>query len=239
VSVERFLNGRVIARQPEKGFRAGLDAVMLAAAVPDGANALELGAGSGAASLCLAARQPGMAITGLEIEPDLVRLANDNAAANEMQDRVRFVRADIFDPPAALRRDYDCVLTNPPFHGEGRVSPQPERARAKMDRGALSGWLAAGLKRTASGGTLTAIVKADRLAEALAALPPTGICVLPLWPKKDAAAKRVLIQVRKGSKAPCCLLPGRILHKDSGAYTGEADAILRGETALALGVPRL
>ncbi len=105
MSVERFLNGRVIARQPEAGFRAGLDAVMLAAAVPEGATALELGAGSGAASLCLAARQPGMAITGLEIDPDLVRLANDNAAANGMTERVRFVQADIFDPPPALRRE--------------------------------------------------------------------------------------------------------------------------------------
>jgi tRNA1(Val) A37 N6-methylase TrmN6 len=239
VSVERFLNGRVIARQPEDGFRAGTDAVMLAAAVPEGANALELGAGSGAASLCLATRLSDMTITGLEIDPGLVRLANDNAAANGMQNRVRFVQADIFDPPAAVRRDYDCVLTNPPFHGEGQVSPQPERARAKMDRGALGGWLAAGLKRTISGGTLTAILRADRLNEALAALPPTGVSVLPLWPKKDAAAKRVLIQVRKGSRAAFCLLPGLILHEDSGAYTGEANGILRGETALALGVPRL
>ncbi len=46
---DKFLNGRVIVRQPEQGFRAGLDAVMLAAAVPDGANALELGAGAGTA----------------------------------------------------------------------------------------------------------------------------------------------------------------------------------------------
>ncbi len=132
-----------------------------------------------------------------------------------------------------------CVLTNPPFHGEGQVPPRPERARAMMDQGALGDWLAAGLKRTISGGTLTAILRADRLNEALAALPPTGVSVLPLWPKKAAPAKRVLIQVRKGSGAPFCLLPGLILHDDSGAYTPEADAILRGETALALGVPRL
>jgi len=58
----------VIVRQPETGFRAGLDAVMLAAAVPDGATALELGAGAGTASLCLAARLPSIAITGIEID---------------------------------------------------------------------------------------------------------------------------------------------------------------------------
>ena len=55
---DTFLDGRVIVRQPETGFRAGLDAVMLAAAVPEGATALELGAGAGPASQCLAAGRP-------------------------------------------------------------------------------------------------------------------------------------------------------------------------------------
>ena len=46
--IRNFLDGRVIVRQPETGFRAGLDAVMLAAAVPRGrCKALELGAGAG------------------------------------------------------------------------------------------------------------------------------------------------------------------------------------------------
>jgi tRNA1Val (adenine37-N6)-methyltransferase len=95
------------------------------------------------------------------------------------------------------------------------------------------------LKRTISGGTFTAILRADRMNEALAALPLTGVNVLPLWPRAGESAKRVLVQVRKGSNAVFRLLPGLILHDDSGAYTLEADAILRGQAALALGVPRL
>lgn len=236
---DTFLNGRVTVRQPETGFRAGLDAVMLAAAVPKGATALELGAGAGTASLCLAARFPSMAITGIEIDPDLVQLASDNAAANDMQARVRFAVANIFALPLEFKREYDCVLINPPFHGEGRPSPDPGRARALMDEGALGDWLQAGLKRVISGGTLTAILRADRLNEALAALPLTGVSALPLWPKAGEPARRVLVQARKGSGAAFCLLPGLILHDASGAYTREADAILRGQAALALGVPRL
>jgi tRNA1Val (adenine37-N6)-methyltransferase len=239
VSEERFLNGRVIARQPERGFRAGLDAVMLAAAVPDGATALELGAGAGTASLCLAVRLPAIAITGIELDPDLVSLANDNAAANRMQDRVRFAAANAFALPLEFKREYDCVLINPPFHGEGQTSPDAGRARAMMDDGALGDWLEAGLKRTISGGALTVILRADRLNEALAALPGTGVTALPLWPKAGEPARRVLVQARKGSKAAFCLWPGLTLHDLSGAYTPEANAILRGEAALALGVPRL
>ena len=239
MSDERFLGGRIIVHQPEQGFRAGLDAVMLAAAVADGATALELGSGAGTASLCLAAQRPVMRITGIEIDPELVRLANDNAAANGMRDRVRFAAANAFALPLEFKREYDCVLINPPFHDEGQVSPDPGRARALMDNGTLGDWLQAGLKRAASGGTLTVILRADRLNEALAALPLTGIAVLPLWPRAGESARRVLVQARKGSGAAFRLLPGLVLHDSSGAYTPDADAILRGEAALALGVPRL
>jgi tRNA1Val (adenine37-N6)-methyltransferase len=234
MSAEKFLDGKIAVRQPEDGFRAGLDAVMLAAAVPDAAHVFELGAGAGTASLCLAARLPCVVITGIEIDPALTKLANENAAANNMDKRVAFVAADIFALPLEWKREYEAVLMNPPFHGEGQTSPDAARARALMDKGSLRDWLETGLKRTVSAGSFTAIVRADRLNEALAALPDAGVTVFPLWPKAGDAARRVLIQVRKGARTPFCLLPGMILHQPSGAYTPEADAILRGEAALAL-----
>ena len=234
MSGERFLGGKIIVTQPEDGFRAGLDAVMLAAAVPATATVLELGAGAGTASLCLAARLTAATIAGIEIDPALVELANRNAAANGMGGRVTFATADIFALPQEWKREYEAVLMNPPFHGEGQSSPDPARARALMDHGLLRDWLEAGLKRTVSGGSLTVILRADRLNEALAVLPGAGMTVLPLWPKPGEAARRVLVQVRKGARAPFRLLPGLILHDASGAYTPEADAILRGEGALAL-----
>jgi tRNA1Val (adenine37-N6)-methyltransferase len=234
VSAERFLGGKIIVKQPENGFRAGMDAVMLAAAVPNTKSALELGAGAGTASLCLAARLPDAIITGIEIDAALVELANRNAAANGMNARVSFVAADIFALPPEWKREYDAVLMNPPFHGEGQISPDPSRARALMDGGTLPDWLEAGLKRTVSGGSFTAILRADRLNEALTALPGIGVSVFPLWPNAGEAARRVLVQVRKGARSPFRLLPGLILHDSSGAYTPEADAILRGHRALAL-----
>jgi tRNA1(Val) A37 N6-methylase TrmN6 len=234
---DRFLDGRVLVQQPQDGFRAGLDAVMLAAAVParPGEAALELGAGAGTASLCLAHRVENLTVTGLEIDERLANMANSNAAANGMDGRVLFVAGDTLDPPAALRRPFDHVLCNPPFHGEeGEVSPDAARARALQDGGKLAGWLVAGLKRTASGGTFTIILRADRLGEALAVLPPHGVAVFPLWPRADGQAKRVIIQVRNGSRARLRLLPGLVLHEAEGRYTREADAVLRACAALSL-----
>ena len=97
---ETFLDGRVKVAQPQTGFRSGLDAVMLAAAIPaePGQTALELGAGAGTASLCLAVRIGGLSVTGIEKDESLVSLARDNAAGNGAN--CTFVAADIFALPA-------------------------------------------------------------------------------------------------------------------------------------------
>jgi len=236
---ETFLDGRVKVAQSETGFRSGLDAVMLAAAVPAqrGQTALELGAGAGTASLCLLERVPGIALTGVEINKGGAALAQDNAAANNMQ--AEFVCADIFALPPELKRDFDQVFCNPPFHGEGQVSPNEMRATALMDQGRLDDWLRIGLQRTVSGGFFTAILRADRLNQALAALPEKGVAIFPLWPKAGEAAKRVIVQVRKGSNAPFALLPGLVLHQVNGAWTPEADDVLRRGNPLALPGARL
>jgi len=230
---DRFLGGRIMVHQPENGFRSGLDAVMLAAAVPAraGETALELGAGAGVASLCLAARVPGVAITGWEIDPALADIATSNAHANGLA--VTFVTADVFAPPAELKRDYDHVFCNPPFHGDdGASSPDAGRALALQDKGKLGDWLTAGLKRTVSNGSFTAIIRAGRLGEALAALPQTGVRVFPLWPKQGVSAKRLILQVWKGSRAPLETAHGLVLHEADGSYTEAADDVLRGGKGL-------
>jgi len=236
---ETFLDGKVVVTQPKQGFRSGLDAVMLAASVPAraGDSALELGAGAGTASLCLMARVQDLALIGVEIDPALVELASTNAAANGMQ--ARFVAADIFRLPPELKSDFDQVFCNPPFHGEGQVSPDAARAKALSDGGQLSDWLRLGLQRTVSGGFFTTIIRADRLAQALTALPTEGVSVLPLWPKAGEPAKRAIVQVRKASRAPFALLPGLVLHREDGASTPEAEAVLRRGAALALSGARL
>ncbi len=236
---ETFLDGKVVVTQPEQGFRSGLDAVMLAASIParPGDSALELGAGAGTASLCLMARVEDIALTGVEIDPSLVELASANAAANGMQ--ARFVAADIFRLPPELKQDFDQVFCNPPFHGEGQVSPDAARAKALSDGGQLSDWLKLGLQRTVSGGFFTTIVRADRLAQALSTLPAEGVSVLPLWPKAGEPARRVIVQVRKASRAPFVLLPGLVLHEQDGTSSPEAEAVLRRGAALALSGARL
>jgi tRNA1Val (adenine37-N6)-methyltransferase len=236
---ETFLGGRVVAEQPADGFRSGTDAVMLAAAIPAraGEAVLELGVGAGVASLCLAARVAGLSIAGVEIDESLAALARANATASGA--KMKIITADIFALPPAIKRDFDQVICNPPFHGESVPPPNPARARALMDDGNLAHWLSTGLQRTVSGGFFTTILRTDRLTEALEALPRRGVHVLPLWPRVGMVSKRVIVQTRKGSRAPFALLSGLAMHEADGRYTPQAEAVLRDGGSLAMESERL
>jgi tRNA1Val (adenine37-N6)-methyltransferase len=79
VTKDAFLGGAIHVLQPKTGYRAGLDAVLLAAACPvatstAGATVLDCGAGVGTAALCVASRVPSARLTLVERESDLAAL---------------------------------------------------------------------------------------------------------------------------------------------------------------------
>ena len=237
---DAFLSGMLRIRQPERGFRAGLDSVMLAAAVPaTGAQSVfELGSGAGAAALCLAVRVPAARVTGLEIQSDLVSLAMANAQDNGLGGRVTVLPGDAALPPSALPRDhFDHAMMNPPFFVEGREDASPDRARSTASIGdgeLLARWAKPARTHLHAKGTLTANIPAARLAAMLDALEPGfgGIVIVPLWPRAGEAAKRIIVHARKGSRAPLSLRPGLVLHGAGAKFTPEAEAVLRHGAAL-------
>ena len=79
-------------------------------------------------------------------------------------------------------------------------------------------------------GVVTLIHRADRLDDIIRGLGGKfgGITVCPLWPRAGVPAKRLIIRARKGLATPFTLTAGLVLHADSGDYTAEAGAVLRG-----------
>ncbi|MBM3952114.1 MAG: methyltransferase domain-containing protein [Rhodospirillales bacterium] len=240
ITRDTLLGGRVRLAQPKRGLRAAIDPVLLAAAVPAraGEQAFEAGSGTGAAALCLAWRVPGVRVSGIELDPALVRLADDNARANGMDDRVRFFAGDLFALPSELAgKKFNHVFANPPFleAGSGTLSPDPARRRATAEgAGGLAAWVAACCDRLAPGGTLTLIHRADRLDALVAALSEHagGIVIFPLWAGEGKPAKRIIVAAREGAAEPTVTRPGLVLHRRGGGYTSEAEAILREGRAL-------
>jgi tRNA1(Val) A37 N6-methylase TrmN6 len=247
---DAVLGGRLRLLQPARGHRIGHDAILLAAACPAcaGDAVAEFGAGVGAAGLALAARVGGISLTLLDIDPPLVALAAENARRNGLAKEVRAVVLDIAAParsfaaaglvPDGLTR----VLMNPPFNDPARqrLSPEPARRRAHAADGAtLAVWTKAAARLLRPRGTLTMIWRADGLAEVLGALGRAfgAVAVLPVFPRPDAAAIRILVRATKASRAPLTLLPGLVLNDHAGRPTAQAEAILRLGEALALAQP--
>ncbi|HEY8015586.1 MAG TPA: methyltransferase, partial [Dongiaceae bacterium] len=126
ITEDRLLDGKLLLRQPEEGYRAAIDPVLMAASVAanDGEMVLDLGSGVGAASLCLAARVPGCRVFGLEMQPNLVTLARQNIEINGFTGRVESMIGTLQAPPPRLAPgSFHHVMTNPPFNaGEGTPS---------------------------------------------------------------------------------------------------------------------
>lgn len=237
-TVDHLLGGRVEYRQPREGFRAAIDPVLLAAAVPAraGERVLEAGTGPGAALLCLASRVPGISGLGIDRDFTLLDLARKNAAANGWSDLL-FAAGDTAAPPTA--GPFDHAFANPPYHAEdGTRSPLPAREAAKRSSPRLlPAWVSALSRPLRHHGTLTIILPARLLEAALAAMRDATVpaeCVFPLWPRIAQPARLLLIQGRKLGRSPLVLAAGLVLHAADGAFTPEAEAILRGGAALRL-----
>jgi tRNA1(Val) A37 N6-methylase TrmN6 len=240
-AAETFLGGRIVARQPATGYRAAVDTVLLGAAIElrAGERAVELGCGSGAALLVAAARNPDATFVGVERDPALAALAEANARANASGPRVEIVAGDALTPPADWRDRFDQAFFNPPYYDDPEAMRPPRdpsrRAAFVAEEGGLAAWVAAALAVVRTRGRLTLIHRADRLADLLAALDGAAgeVRILPIRPRRDAPAHRILVRARKGAKTPLALLPGLALHEEGGGWTAEAAAILEGARGLA------
>ena len=241
LSDDAFLGGRLRLWQPVAGYRAATDPVLLAAACPAqaGQSVLDLGCGAGAAALCLAVRLPGILLAGLEVQAGYAALARANAARNGIAFEVH--EGDVAAEPAALRRGFDQVIANPPYHASGGT-PAADGGRELALREALPLrlWTEAARRRLHPGGWLTLILGADRLGVALTALDGRlgSVSVLPLCPRDGRAAVRVLIRARKGGRAALRLLAPMVLHdgsahrRDGEDFTPEVQAVLRENAAI-------
>jgi len=231
---DRLLGGRVRLRQPRQGLRAALDPVLLAAAVParPGERVLEAGCGSGAAFLCLATRVPELQVLAVERDPALAALAAENAAANGLAGQVEVICSDVRDLRLARRLPRAAhAFANPPWWPGGTAPPEARRrAATHEDAASLADWVGFLAAALIPGGSLTLVLPAGRFDQALVAMVAAGFGaarLLPLWPRRGQAAKRVLLQGRLGRRDPARMEPGLILHGEGQGFTAEAEAVLR------------
>jgi tRNA1(Val) A37 N6-methylase TrmN6 len=246
VTDDAFLGGKIRLLQPVKGFRSGLDAMLLAAAVPASGigtcRVIDAGSGAGAVGLAIAARCTNAIVTLVEIDPALADLARRNVERNGLDDRVSVVVADVAAGGKALhdpaRPDglapamFEHVVTNPPYFVTGTGTPPSVRSKAgahQMSEGGLARWIAFLATAATADGTLTMIHRADALADVLNSLDGRfgRLRILPVQPREDEAANRIIVSAIKGSRAPLEIRPALVIHDGNGRIRPEIEGILR------------
>ena len=227
LSRDLFLGGKLHLTQPKAGYRAGIDPVLLAAAVnaKPGQTVLDLGCGVGAAALCLGARVAGLGLTGLELQPFYADLARQNGADNGLAFDV--VQGDLAAMPDSLKKhQYNHVIMNPPYFDRSRGSRAPHSARetALGEDTPLATWIDAAAKRLAPKGYLHVIQRTERLPEMLhhARERLGSLQVLPLIPRPGRASQLVILRARKEGKAAFRLHDGLVLH-DGAQHDGDRE----------------
>ena len=235
-SEDYLLDKKVKIYQPLDGYRASSDAVLLSATVnfqSDKIKILDVGSGTGAISLCLAKRLGSQVeIYGVDIQPELVQLANYSAEQNNFSN-VKFVNRDIrekINDEQIQPCSFDVVISNPPYSEHDMPSPNKSKAAAHNHSNfSLNEWLKLCLKMAKPFGYIYLINRAEALPQICTSLQGKagGITILPVYSKQEQNAKRVIIKAQKDSKAPGVILPSFYVHETDGKYSIQAQKILR------------
>ena len=215
-------------------FPPGTDSFLLSGfpRLKPGLRVCDLGSGTGLLGFLLLARQRELRVTGVELQPAAVRLADKTAAENGLTDRLRTVTADLRDHrhlfPAG---SFDLVVANPPYYppGSGRLPADAARRTARSEESCtLEDLCAAAAFLLRWDGACCLVHKPERLTDLLLALRTAGlepkrlrlICKQP-----GTAPSLVLAEGRRGGKPGLTVLPPLILQTPDGAPTPEVDAL--------------
>lgn len=248
-TVDAFHRGRFHLVQPAgRGHRAGLDAMLLAAAVPDGfaGRVADLGAGAGAAGLAVLARCPDAKTLLVEREAEMADFAR---ASCELPQNTAFgARAAVLTADVTLRGkarvaaglEDDCcdfVIINPPYNDAAdRSSPDALRKAAHvMTDGLFEKWVRTAAALVRPRGGLAIIARPASLGDMLAAIESRfgSAELMAIHPRPGKAATRIVLRAWRGQRGALSILPPLTLHGEAGnGFTAEADAVINGERVL-------
>lgn len=238
ITENSFLDGKLSIFQPIKGFRAGLDSVLLAASVnaQSGEKVLEIGAGVGTVLFCLMNRISGLEATGIEIMEEYHTLSLINAKRNKIN--ANLILGDFFTYENLKKKNFDQIFFNPPYYpvSNYKISDNKLLDIANIEYpGILKRMLNFSLKRCKPYGYITLIHRPARISDILSILKNGAgdIKILPIVSSNSKSASRIIIRARKSAKGDTKLLNPLFLYKDEKKigqkkqYTSEIHNILR------------
>jgi len=235
-TLESLYGGRLQILQKKKGYRYTIDSVLLAHFVEPnkGERILELGAGSGVISLLLAFRNPGVRVTGLELQSELAEMAGRSISINGLEDRVNMIPGDVRNAAELLEaRSQDVVVFNPPYRkmGSGKLNPGREKALARHEiAGSVTDFLRAASYALEPGGRVCLIYPCSRMVEAIhrmrvEKMEPKRLRMVHSRP--GSRGDFILVEGMKGGGEELAVLPPLFVYQEGEKYSEELEALFR------------
>ncbi|AZO63167.1 MAG: methyltransferase domain-containing protein [Mesorhizobium sp.] len=230
-TVDAFHRGRFWLVQPRQGHRAGMDAMMLAAAVPSGFSGrlADFGAGAGAATLAVLSRCPEAHAVLVERSEEMAAFAAATLAHPgnaHLGDRASVLKADVTLAGRARHgagladNSFDFVVMNPPFNAaQDRATPDALRREAHVaEDGLFERWIRSAAAVVKPRGGLAAIARPEQLVAILDAMEGRfgDAEMLCVHPRPDAAAIRIVVRAVLGARGKLSIRPPLTLHGASG-----------------------
>ena len=222
-------NGLKIIQKTD-GFCFGMDAVLLSgfASVKPGERALDLGTGTGIIPLLLSAKTKGEHFTGLEIQTEIMKMAQRSVALNGLEKKIDIIQGDIKEASRIFgAASFDVVTSNPPYMNDAHGLKNPGDVKAISRHEVLctlEDVVREGTKALKPGGRFYMVHRPHRLAEIITVmrqykLEPKRMKFVHPFADKDA--NMVLIEAVRGGGAWLKLDPPVIVYKEPGVYTDE------------------
>lgn len=234
---DALYEGRIRCRQHSSGYRFSLDAVLLGnfISMRPAEKILDLGCGNGIVTLILAYRWHSCQLTGLEIQPDLVKLARENVGQNNWQERIKIVQGDLRQIGKSITAgQFDWVVSNPPYRktGTGRMNIEPQQLVARHEIMAdIASVVKAAVWALKNKGRAAFIYPAVRGATILYELKKQGLepkRLQTIYSYPGSPATLLLIEAVKGGGEELTILPPFYVYRAlEGEYSPEMAACYR------------
>lgn len=216
--------------QKKKGFRFTLDSVLLAqfATLKEGDKIVDLGTGTGIIPFILSTRLQNIRIVGIEIQEELVEMANRSVTLNNLGKVIEIVQEDMKSVHKVLGGGkFNLVTANPPYWlpRDGKPSPAESRAISRHELAcSLEDVAASASKLLNYQGRFAMIFPSNRLLSVFDLLrhyklEPRRIRFIHSF--YDRSARLMLLEARKNAPAELQVLAPLIIYEKLGHYGAE------------------
>jgi len=238
ISLDNFLDGKIKIYQPKNGYRAGIDAVLLASCVQvfKKCKILDIGSGTGVISFFIASKYKNVEIVGIEKNFKYYSLSMRSLRLNKVKSKIKFFNKD-FKHISNMKSD--IIVSNPPWFRQNSTykSYNSLLNDAKIESLKLDLWIEKVLINLNSTGEYYTIFPYRRIEEMIKILRNhfKSVKIYPVSSFKSKPPDKAIILAKRSGKESNFNEYNRIItHRKNKSFMKNINNILKKGNSLSL-----